>query len=110
MFPNVRFLAAHLANPFFTELQNVMKICPNVYTDISGLLVSGTNQDTTHYTQLLKSQISNFIAIDSHRILFGSDFPIQSYEDSINLLNSIHISPADKQLILTKNAQTLLKG
>jgi hypothetical protein len=110
MFPNVRFLAAHLANPFFTELQNVMRQCPNVYTDISGLLVSGTNQDTTQYIQLLKAELMNFISIDSHRILFGSDFPIQSYEDSINLLNSIDITPTTKQRILTDNSKSLLKG
>jgi len=109
-FPKVKFLAAHLSNPFFNELRNVMIECPNVFTDVSGLFVSGTEEDTFEYRQLLKNEIMKFISINSNRIIFGTDFPIQSYEDSIDLIKSLNITSAYKNKIFIENAQFLLKG
>ena len=44
----------------------------------------------------------------AEKILFGTDCPIFSTEQSLNAVNSANISNSDKQLILNGNAQQLL--
>lgn len=90
--PHVKFVVSHLANPYFTELRGVMRRCPNVFTDISGQFVSGTAEDTAEYRRLIVTEIWKFVngVPNGHeRIMFATDFPIQSYEDSLYLARSV---------------------
>src|SRR3989339_1796518 len=85
-FPRVKFVAAHLGNPYFSELRDLMRTCPNVYTDISG-----TVEDSPEEKAALQSEILHFLALPNgiDRLMFGTDFPIQSYEDTIALVETL---------------------
>jgi predicted TIM-barrel fold metal-dependent hydrolase len=90
--PHVKFVVSHLANPYFSELRGVMKRCPNVFTDISGQFVSGTAEDTAEYRRLIVKEIWRFLVRvpgGYERLMFATDFPIQSYEDSLYLVRSV---------------------
>lgn len=110
MYPDIRFLAAHLANPYFEELQKVMMDHPNVYTDISGQFLSGTKEDTPECRTKIIAEIKKFLVIDKTRVLFGTDFPIQSYKDTLEFVEALDLNTSDKELILSKNAEKFLKG
>lgn len=107
-FPLVTFVIAHLANPYFDDLRALMREYPNVVTDISGQFVSGTAEDTPAYRAEIVYEIERFvheIPDGSNRLLFGSDFPIQSFEDTIDLVQSLRVSGATKRAIFAGNAR-----
>lgn len=108
-FPGVKFVACHLANPFFEEMREVMKNHPNIYTDISGQFYSGSKEDTPQYRAIIVEEIKKFLALPGgmRRVLFATDFPIQSYQDSLNLVESLNLKPAEKEMLLSGNALRL---
>ena len=109
-YPNIKFVVSHLANPYFSELRGVMKRCPNVFTDISGQFVSGTSEDTEEYRQLVVSEIQQFLLCPNghERVMFATDFPIQSYKDSLDLVARLKLSKSQTENILSRNAISVL--
>ena len=109
-FPEVNFIACHLANPYFSDLRRAMAVLPNIYSDISGQFLSGTAEDSPAYRRELIGEIKLFLDLPSgaDRIMFGSDFPIQSQEDSLSIIEALDLSPADKEKILHRNAEKIL--
>lgn len=106
-FPDVTFVIAHLANPFFEDLRELMRACPNVVTDLSGQLVSGSSEDTPNYRCELVTELMKFlreVPNGEERLLFGSDFPIQSFEDTIALVEALQVSDEIKANIFRHNA------
>ncbi len=86
-FPRVKFVVAHLGNPHFSELRDLMRICPNVYTDISGTIEYAPEEK-----EALRAEIEHFITLVPNgvdRLMFATDFPIQSYADTIALVESL---------------------
>jgi len=110
-FPRVKFIACHLANPFFAELRIAMAENPNIYTDISGQFVSGDKEDTPEYRKILIQEIRRFLELPGgfQRVMFASDFPIQSYKDSLWLIDNLGLSTEQKNLLLWQNALALLQ-
>lgn len=109
-FPNVKFILSHLANPYFNELREVMAKHPNAYTDISGQFLSGS-EDTAEYKDFIVDEIKKFLALENgtERVMFATDFPIQSYVDSIALVKALKLPPKDEEKIFWKNAAKILK-
>jgi predicted TIM-barrel fold metal-dependent hydrolase len=110
-FPEVTFIVAHMGNPLFDELRFVMERCPNVHTDTSGQIVSGSPESND--SRVREWIVSNMLEVirqprGIERVLFGSDFPIQSYEDSIGFIDRLPLSSSEKDRILFQNAQTIL--
>jgi len=106
-FPEVTFVIAHLANPYFGQLRELMRRFPNVVTDISGQFVSATHEDTPEYRAYIVHQIQLFldeVPNGEDRLLFGSDFPIQSFADSIDLIEKLNVSDDVKAKIFRHNA------
>lgn len=110
-FPTVNFIISHLANPYFEELRQIMSLYPNVYTDISGQFLSATAEAKPEYQELIVSEIKKFLVLPqgADRLMFGTDFPIQSYEDSISLIESLNLNAADLEKVYFSNAAKLLK-
>lgn len=109
-FPKVNFILSHLGNPYFDELRTVLAACPNAYTDISGQFVSGSAEDTAVYKAEIVEEIKKILALPHglNRLLFGTDFPIQSYQASIDLIKALKLSSADEHKVFYSNAAKLL--
>jgi len=109
-FPQVSFVFCHLGNPYFEETRKLMAECANVYTDISGQFVSGTTEDSPEYRELITREIKLFLNLSngSQHVIFASDFPIQSYPDSISLVESLGLTSAEIERLCQTNAQQLL--
>lgn len=104
--PKVNFILAHLGNPHFGEVRDLMRKYSNVYTDMSGQFISASYEDTPEYRRELKNEMLQFFQIENaiDRFMFASDFPIQSYKDSIELIESLELSSEEKEKIYSKNA------
>lgn len=110
-FSEVKFVLSHLGNPYFDETREVLSLCSNAYTDISGQLVSGSEEDNPEYRKEVKGELEKFLMLPSgiDRILFASDFPIQSYEYSIELVKSLGLGHEGEEKIFSSNAMKILK-
>ena len=109
-FPQVKFILSHLANDNFTELREVMAKFQNIYTDISGQFVSKSRENTLSYRQLVLDEIKQFLKLKDGLdwVMFRTDFPIQSYADSIELVKSLRLPPQDEYKIFYQNAAFVL--
>lgn len=81
-FPEARIIMAHLGHPFEGECIAVIRKHPHVYADISAL----------HYRpfQLYHSLMLVQEYGVWHKLLFGSDFPYTTVDDSIKGLRSLN--------------------
>lgn len=108
--PDVNFIACHMSNPFFKDMRKVLKSRDNIFTDMSGQFLSSSHEDTTEYKEEIKKEMEKTISeCGIEKLLFGTDFPIQSYKDSVELIESLSISTDDKDQIYYKNAKRFLK-
>lgn len=104
-FPNVNFILSHMANPYHEELRNAMREYGNIYTDISGQFLSGS-EDTEEYKDEIKREIIKFLELKNgiERIMFATDYPIQSYKDSIALVEALGLNAEEKEKLYCRNA------
>lgn len=109
-FPQVKFILSHLGNPHFGELRDVLRECPNAFTDISGQFVTGSGEDSQEYKDEISKELEKIIEIDGviDRLMFASDFPIQSYEDSIDIVRSLNLSKDEEEKVFSGNAKKIL--
>src|SRR3989339_196652 len=105
-FPRVKFIAAHLGNPHFEEMFQLMSACPNVYTDISGV-----HEDKPEDMAAVIAAAKRIVGLPggAERLMFGTDFPIQSYEETLAIVDAFGLSAAERELILWKNAAKLFR-
>ena len=110
-FPEVNFVLSHLGNPYFSELREVMRSCENVYTDISGQFLSASHEDDPEYRRELKTELKKFLEMPNglERLMFATDFPIQSYKDSIEFVKMLELSKEEEKKVFYGNAKKILK-
>lgn len=108
-FRNLNFIAAHLSNPRFDMLFDLMSRCGNVYTDISGQLKTNSEEDTPYYRDFISRQLQRFIDHYPDRICFASDFPIQSLKTSLELVSEIKFN-GNEDLFYCKNAKRIMEA
>jgi len=111
MFPKVNFILCHLGNPYFAELREIMENHKNVYTDISGQFISGlAEEDNPEYRNVIDQELRKFLELKNgiNRIMFGTDFPIQSYQASIEIVQSLNLRDYVLKKLFYENAAILL--
>lgn len=106
-FPKVNFIASHMGYPHLDQMIDLMNKCPNVYTDVSGLFKSGYEDK---FESILKKEVPRVVeAAGIERVMFGTDFPIQSVKDSIDIVEHLNLNHSQKEMIYYKTAARLLK-
>lgn len=94
-FPNVPFLYSHLCNPNLQKVTDRVTRYKNVYTDMSGLIHSVHDR---HELPLAIENVRRFYdtcGID--RLMFGTDFPVQTHADSIQIAEKALHDTASKE-------------
>jgi predicted TIM-barrel fold metal-dependent hydrolase len=109
-FPDLRIVLAHLGHPFYGECLAVIRKHPYVFADISGLYY----RPWQFYNMLVLAQEYGV----THKLLFGTDYPITYAQDSINGLRNVNhiigssglpeITPETIKSILSRDAFALL--
>lgn len=81
-FPELRIVMAHLAHPYTREAVTVIRKHPHVYADISALV----SRPWTLYEGLLFAHEWR----SGHKLLFGSDYPIITPEQTLTALRAVN--------------------
>jgi uncharacterized protein len=94
----------HFGNPWFEDVAELIYKHPNVYTDISGLITPGAYVEK--YAEWLAGKISEsiYFAAGAEKVLFGTDYPVTTYSETLALVRRLDVDEHDKEKILFRNA------
>ena len=96
----------HFGNPWFEDVAELIYKHPNVYADISGL-TTGDSRYSEKYLDWLAKKISNavYFAGGAEKVIFGTDYPVSTYSDTLTLMRKMEVDRRDKEMILCRNAE-----
>ena len=106
----VSVMASHLGKPFFDDTTNIASRNNNFYSDVSGLVNS--RYDKREKEQCVDG-IRRFLEkAGPDKLLFGTDFPVQTHEDSIYFVEQAMkgFNVNDKKKVYYDNARRLLEN
>jgi len=100
----VKFLIAHLGNPWLMDAAEVVSKNENVYADLSGFTAGSDD-----YSYVLKYQIPRIReAIEwinnPSRLLYGSDWPLTPMKEYIDCIRILFPNEDDQEKVFCKNA------
>jgi predicted TIM-barrel fold metal-dependent hydrolase len=110
-FPDVKFVLCHFGNPWMEEASEIVYKNENVYADTSGLLAP----PSAHYFEKMidrcRRRLYNAIVTVGapDRILYGSDWPLESLATAVDLVDGLDLPLADREAILGGNARRLFR-
>jgi predicted TIM-barrel fold metal-dependent hydrolase len=105
---DLRIVICHVGNPWILDTAELLYKHTNVYADISGLVVRGGGY-SREYMRMLAQRISEavYYAGGAEKLIFGTDYPVETYEDGLALVSMLKVTRADKEKILWRNASRL---
>lgn len=86
-FKDTKIVISHMGNPFYKEMVYLLNTYDNVFTDVSGLM--DKEDDIPRALECIDYVFNH---ADNRKILFGTDFPIQTYDDTFFLLKDKKIT------------------
>jgi uncharacterized protein len=104
----LKIVVCHLGNPWVLDAAELLYKHPNVFADISGLVVGGGGY-RTEYARMLAQRISEaaYYAGGAEKLVFGTDYPVETHESGLSLVSMLGVTQADKEKILWRNAARL---
>lgn len=107
-FPDLKIIIAHMGNPWLTDCAEVLYKNPNVYADISGLIV-GEDLDTPYGTQMRKKILELINYVEENKLLYGTDWPLCPMKSYIAFVKKLKLPKKELDKLLYKNAAKLFK-
>jgi hypothetical protein len=106
--PKVKIVICHLGNPWFRDCMEVVYKNPNVYADVSGLVL-GEFED--RFEKFMLAQVREMIlyAGEPKYLLYGTDWPISEMGTYIKFMNGLGLTDAALDKIMWRNAAKLFK-
>ena len=102
-FPNLKIVMAHMGNPWLVDCAEILYKNPNVYADISGLVV-GDNLNTPD-GKLARRKILELIDyVGQNKLLYGTDWPLAPMRTYLKFVKELGLSRASRDQLLYKNA------
>ena len=100
-FPHNKIVCAHWGGglPFYALMPEVLRNMENVYFD--------TAASPFLYSSTVFESVAHIVGAE--RILLGTDYPLLPQSRLLSQINNSPLTPAQKLLILSENAQTLLE-
>lgn len=95
-YPKLRILMAHLTGAKARGMADI-RHCPNVWLD-----TSGSEPEEGYMEQALEK-------LGAKRLLFGSDYPIRSFQTQLARIDSVSLTAAERELILFRNAESFFR-
>lgn len=104
--PELKIVVCHFGNPWIMDAAEVAYKNPNVYLDISGLFTGG-GEYRDKYVEWLSNRVSEAIYFmgSAGRVLFGSDYPVESLSEAVRFARSLKVSPGDIERIMWLNSK-----
>ena len=108
-FSQIKIIISHYGQPFTKSVRLILNKHKNIYTDVSGLWKTGKDDTPREKKQTKNALVKLAKECNINQILFGSDFPIQSIEDSISHIENMNLSKQDQKKVFYENAKGILK-
>lgn len=110
-FRDVNFVLCHLGNPWIDEASELVYKNRNVYTDTSGILWDPRLPHFDRMVAKARDCLNGAIAGmgDLSRVLYGSDWPLESIDVAVDLIRGLDLADDDKERILGGNARRLFR-
>jgi uncharacterized protein len=104
----LKIVICHLGNPWVLDTAELLYKHPNVFADVSGLVVGGGGYPG-EYERVLAQRISEavYYAGGAEKFLFGTDYPVETHKNGLSLVSKLEVTQADKEKILWRNASVL---
>lgn len=105
---DLTIVVCHLGNPWTVDTGELLYKHRNVFADISGLVVGGGSY-SREYSRMMADRISEaiYFAGGAEKVVFGTDYPVETHENGLSLVASLKVTQADKDRILWRNASEL---
>lgn len=105
---DVDFILCHLSRPFGKELAEMVNKYDNVFSDTSGLMESTNKKEIPFCTRMVERFLRK---CGPDKLLFGTDFPVQTHEDTIKILERAMrgYEDRDRQKVYYGNAKEILR-
>lgn len=110
-FPKVKFVIAHMGNPWFDSAAEVVYKNDNVFVDVSALVLGDVNDLTeTEKQELVKKPLKWFYSYvgNPKKFLYGSDWPLLRQQPYIELMKEV-IPEEDWHLFFYQNAKEVFR-
>jgi predicted TIM-barrel fold metal-dependent hydrolase len=106
----LKIVACHFGNPWIDDVAELIYKHPNVYADLSGLVVGGSKY-IEQYTDWLAERLSRaaYFAGGADKMIFGSDYPVTQPSRAISLVEKLDIDTGDRGRILSENAKKVFR-
>ena len=107
---DLKIVACHFGNPWIDDVAELIYKHPNVYADVSGLIVGGSKY-IEQYTDSLAERLSRaiYFAGGADKVIFGSDYPVTHPSMAISLVERLEIDTRDRKRILSENAKKVFR-
>ena len=108
--PGLKVVICHFGNPWTRDVAELVYKHPNVFADISGLVVGGSKY-LDGYLASLAEQITSAIyyAGGAEKVIFGTDYPVSTPGLSLELVGRLKVDDADRKAILSNNARKVFR-
>lgn len=107
-FPDLKIIIAHMGNPWLVDCAEVLYKNPNVFADISGLVVG--NDLHTPYGQLMNKRIRELIDyVGENKLLYGTDWPLCNMGPYIEFAKNLGLNDLETEKLFSGNAKKLFK-
>lgn len=110
-YPEVTFILAHMGNPWFVSAAEVAYKNPNVYIDVSALMVGDfTESNEEVITNNIRNPLKwayNYLE-SSEKLLFGTDWPLVHFNQYINVVKQ-SLPESEWQNVFFGNAVKVFK-
>lgn len=107
IFPSLNIIISHLFWPRVEYCIDITKDYPNISYDTSGLadkeVIFKTGKDK------IKSSLEKLIKEYKKKVIYGSDYGMCSIKNHILLINSLDISPSQKEDVFYKNTSSIFR-
>jgi len=108
--PDLKIIACHFGNPWIEDVAELTYKHENVYADVSGMVAGGGKYGAAYLGAVARKVSEAVYYVGSaKKILFGSDYPVSTPGDILELVTRLHISQEDCEDILQKNARRIFK-
>lgn len=101
----LKIVICHFGNPWIVDVGELIYKHPNVYADISGLIVGGSKYIEGYVNSVAEQLTSSiYYAGGGGKVLFGTDYPVSTPSLGLELVRRLKIDDADRNAILAGNA------
>jgi uncharacterized protein len=104
--PDLKIVICHFGNPWISDVGELIYKHANVFADVSGLVAGEGSKYAEKYSDSLAVKLSDaiYFADGADKVIFGTDYPVESFSSGLHLLKKLKIDEEDLEKIAWRNA------